>query len=231
MNHLGTTLTGTPRLRAEAKSKTGITRAGIDVRELARVKVVERNGRLYCYFNLGKGRKPERLPDPMNPQFEKVYALLYLASRRDIQDPSEGVARVLFPQKDPAYREYLSLLRDLRERGVVLPPLPGEEPRARKRPAVRPSRVYFIGGETGLIKIGCSDDVEKRLHSLQGGSPIPLSILATESGGITVERFYHRKFREHRSHREWFERHPDILAEIERLNQRLRLARSLENCT
>lgn len=79
--------------------------------------------------------------------------------------------------------------------------------------------VYFIGGETGAIKIGLSIAPVERLASMQMGSPIKLSILAKVEGDAALEKAYHKRFSDHRSHGEWFERCPEILDEIERLNQ------------
>jgi hypothetical protein len=77
--------------------------------------------------------------------------------------------------------------------------------------------IYFVGGDVGAIKIGLAIDPKKRLQSLQCGSPIPLSILATTPGDKKLEYLYHLRLREHRLHGEWFDRHPNVLAEIERL--------------
>lgn len=41
---------------------------------------------------------------------------------------------------------------------------------------------------------------------------------AATPGERKQERAYHKHFSEHRLHGEWFEPHPDIMAEIERLN-------------
>lgn len=79
------------------------------------------------------------------------------------------------------------------------------------------TQIYFIGGDMGLIKIGLARDPERRLRTLQCGSPIPLRILASGPGSARDERMYHARFASHRLHGEWFTRHPDILAEIERL--------------
>ena len=77
---------------------------------------------------------------------------------------------------------------------------------------------YFIGGEVGPIKIGYSIDVKSRLRALQASSPVTLSVLAIRSGGETRERAYHDQFSEWRLHGEWFERCPEIEAEIARLS-------------
>lgn len=83
--------------------------------------------------------------------------------------------------------------------------------------------VYFIASEAGQIKIGIANDPEKRIRTLQTSHPAKLSILATCPGGQAKEREYHQRFAAHRLHGEWFERHPDILEEIERLSEDLPL--------
>lgn len=82
----------------------------------------------------------------------------------------------------------------------------------------RPKLVYFIGSESGPIKIGMAVDPPSRLASLQTSHHEKLSILATCKGGQDRERAYHRRFAAHRLHGEWFERTPELLAEIERLS-------------
>lgn len=78
-------------------------------------------------------------------------------------------------------------------------------------------KCYFIGGESGPVKIGYSCNTKDRLRTMQFSSPIKLDILATATGGRERESAYHEQFRECRLHGEWFERTPEILAEIERL--------------
>jgi len=84
--------------------------------------------------------------------------------------------------------------------------------------APHPGAVYFIGGDTGRIKIGMSVCPLERLAAFQLGSPIDLRIMALARGYFDVEDEYHSRFAEHRVRGEWFERHPDILAEIARLS-------------
>jgi hypothetical protein len=78
--------------------------------------------------------------------------------------------------------------------------------------------VYFVGGDVGAIKIGLARNPHRRIKGLQCGSPIPLKILATVSGGRRLEMAYHRRFAVHRLHGEWFARSPEIQSEIDRLN-------------
>jgi len=81
----------------------------------------------------------------------------------------------------------------------------------------RQRHIYFIGGEDGPIKIGIAVNPSARLKELQTGHPARLSVLATVLGPDSLEGDYHVRFAEHRLEGEWFARHPDILAEIERL--------------
>jgi hypothetical protein len=81
----------------------------------------------------------------------------------------------------------------------------------------RLGKVYFIAGEVGAVKIGFAANPELRVKDLQCGSPIPLHILATIDGAEKDERAYHQRFKAHRLHGEWFERCPEIEAEIDRL--------------
>lgn len=83
-----------------------------------------------------------------------------------------------------------------------------------------PSLVYFIGSESGPIKIGMAINPEARCKELQTSHHERLTILTTCAGGQPQERAYHKQFAEHRLTGEWFERCPEILAEIDRLNRR-----------
>lgn len=75
--------------------------------------------------------------------------------------------------------------------------------------------VYFIQAQTGQIKIGIAANPELRLCSLQTGSPVTLTLLATCPGGRPLEAEYHRRFAASRLHGEWFLPTPDVCAVIE----------------
>lgn len=81
--------------------------------------------------------------------------------------------------------------------------------------------LYFIGADDGPIKIGFSANPKVRLRSLQLASPFPLRLLAVVKDESHLEREYHKRFAAHRLHGEWFERCPEIQAEIDRINARL----------
>ena len=64
---------------------------------------------------------------------------------------------------------------------------------------------YFVGAadHTGLVKIGRAIHVDSRLHDLQSGSPVLLSVWGVIEGDHEAE--LHRQFAERRKHREWFD--------------------------
>lgn len=86
------------------------------------------------------------------------------------------------------------------------------------RPAPSVGSIYFVGPEGGPIKIGFASRLEFRLKDLRTMNAFPLVVHAVAQGSPSLERAYHKRFAEHRLHGEWFSAHPEILAEIERLN-------------
>lgn len=99
----------------------------------------------------------------------------------------------------------------------------GEDPSVAAETALASHRakrkfVYFIGSPGGPIKIGFATNPPVRLQEIQVGSPVELTILCLAEGGSKLEKTYHAKFAQHRLIGEWFSPHPDILAEVNRLN-------------
>lgn len=67
------------------------------------------------------------------------------------------------------------------------------------------SVVYFVLAEgTNRVKIGVSDEFDRRIQSLQSQSAIPLKVLGTIPGDRSVEQRLHKKFAALRLHGEWF---------------------------
>lgn len=96
-----------------------------------------------------------------------------------------------------------------------------EETFARCRKLLRGSvdakYTYFMRNRrNGLIKIGMSQDPEDRRGRLSASGAMDMEILLTLRDG-NLEYAYHRHFADLRVEGEWFEPHPDIFAEIERL--------------
>lgn len=79
------------------------------------------------------------------------------------------------------------------------------------------SYIYFIRGEiTGLIKIGfTTGDPQKRLRSLQCGSPDILKLVAVKPGEHLDELRLHQRFSTWRRHGEWFIASAELLEYIE----------------
>ena len=66
--------------------------------------------------------------------------------------------------------------------------------------------VYLIGSpDGGLVKIGTTVDLARRLNSLQLCSPVILEVLATVPGGYALESKLHTTFAGKRKHGEWFD--------------------------
>jgi hypothetical protein len=65
--------------------------------------------------------------------------------------------------------------------------------------------VYFIRqGTEGPIKIGISDDVARRVSTLQSCNPFPLHCVVAIPGSLALEFALHQVFSESRLHGEWF---------------------------
>lgn len=63
----------------------------------------------------------------------------------------------------------------------------------------------------GLIKIGYTTQIAKRVQSLNARGPRPIQIVALLTGSRALERALHRRFARHRMQGEWFRPHAEIL--------------------
>jgi hypothetical protein len=64
--------------------------------------------------------------------------------------------------------------------------------------------IYFISAGDGLVKIGYSRNVDKRMRVLSTASPRPLQILLTIPGTRSDESAFHEMFKAERIRGEWF---------------------------
>lgn len=80
-----------------------------------------------------------------------------------------------------------------------------------------PDRVYFIGSESGHIKIGLAFKPALRLKELQCASPFELKLLAERPGSRAVELYLHEFYAVERVRGEWFNGSERLLAYIEKL--------------
>jgi hypothetical protein len=69
-------------------------------------------------------------------------------------------------------------------------------------------KIYFIRpvGMAGPIKIGLSENPEKRLNEFKGWSPLELELFGVIPGNWDDEQFLHECLADDHSHGEWF--HP-----------------------
>ena len=74
--------------------------------------------------------------------------------------------------------------------------------------------VYFIQGQdTKRIKIGISDDVQRRLKAIQASEPLKLLGVIKE-GGKALEAELHKRFAHIRIYNEWFQSNTELLEYI-----------------
>lgn len=64
--------------------------------------------------------------------------------------------------------------------------------------------VYFIA-QGPYVKIGTTNDFERRLKQLRFWSPVQFTVLGIAHGGFALERQIMRRFAASRVHGEWFE--------------------------
>lgn len=68
----------------------------------------------------------------------------------------------------------------------------------------RPSDHVYFAVSGGMVKIGVSHSVTRRLHSFKTASPAPVVLVLTLPGSSALETELHQKFAAARSHGEWF---------------------------
>lgn len=68
------------------------------------------------------------------------------------------------------------------------------------------SVVYVIGdGRSGVVKIGTTSNLRKRLKALQTGSAYELRVLWSFGGDVRLEEHLHRRYKDLRLEGEWFD--------------------------
>lgn len=78
------------------------------------------------------------------------------------------------------------------------------------------AQIYFIcSPETCLIKIGRSNNIEKRLKTMQSISPYKIVLLSAITAHKSFEYYLHQKLNSSRSHGEWFNADDKVLSVID----------------
>ena len=66
------------------------------------------------------------------------------------------------------------------------------------------SVVYFLQGSSGLIRIGTTSRLHRRIHEAMIGNDRPVVLVGALCGDGYLKREFHARFAEYRSHGEWF---------------------------
>jgi len=79
------------------------------------------------------------------------------------------------------------------------------------------AHVYAIEADNGCVKVGYSNDVEKRLEQLQRASPVVLTLVGkVEADNChAVENAVHDRLEDDHLHAEWFDTDENVLEIIE----------------
>lgn len=96
--------------------------------------------------------------------------------------------------------------------------------RARRHRTEQYKYIYFLQASNGLMKIGRTANIKKRIHSIQCMSPVQLTVLYVFHGPEYIEKDLHDKFEHLKSnvspiHTEWFYDSLEIHEEIESLKK------------
>lgn len=76
-------------------------------------------------------------------------------------------------------------------------------------------RVYFVRRADGMVKIGRTKDVDRRMNEIRVACPEAV-LLATCVGDRALEYRLHQRFHDAHSAGEWFHPTADVLAEVRR---------------
>jgi len=65
--------------------------------------------------------------------------------------------------------------------------------------------IYFVGNrDLGIVKIGYTTKLKRRMASLRTGSPVPIKLFAVIFADASLETRLHEHFKSSRKHGEWF---------------------------
>lgn len=86
----------------------------------------------------------------------------------------------------------------------------------RTRPSLRNGFVYAIVVGERYVKIGCTNDLRKRLDHLQTHNPEPAVLFGAWRADSVTEAKIHRALLDHRVMREWYPWNDAVRREVER---------------
>lgn len=90
---------------------------------------------------------------------------------------------------------------------MVISPVTQSQPKEKKKHKYSKGFVYFIKADNGLIKIGKTKDLNKRLDHFTAKLPYRLDLIHSIKTDDTqeLEEYFHNKFSKKRKRGEWFE--------------------------
>lgn len=140
--------------------------------------MIDRHGKPRYRFR--KAGLPQRyLPDPAHHTFQSAYEAALDGQRPPVRKPK---ARISSKPRRKFRSEMVQDLSCLKGRSIV----------------------YFIGAQTGPVKIGTTTNLRGRFKTLQISSSKKLAVLAFVEGDRTIEAQYHARFKEHHHRGEWY---------------------------
>jgi hypothetical protein len=132
----------------------------------------------------------------------------YIAFGRKLKEEARRVSRSTMSRTDP---HLVAWVDDVAVAAVRMSGLIRCEHKMFDRGSgARGSRgwVYVVHAPAvGLAKIGytSTSTLEKRIRTIAGYAPTPLSIVALASGGTQLEALWHQQYKTARRHLEWFD--------------------------
>ncbi len=78
--------------------------------------------------------------------------------------------------------------------------------------------IQILDGHINPIKVGITNNVNKRIKNMLTSTPYEIKLLASWVGGVQEERETHKLFVQHKIAREWFHPHPEIIEYVSRKN-------------
>ena len=83
-------------------------------------------------------------------------------------------------------------------------------------PDQRPTWVYFARADNGRIKIGCTQNVDRRLRALSSGQAVSVELLGKIQGSFADERALHDRLESSRFSGEWYDPTDEVLTVVRR---------------
>lgn len=98
----------------------------------------------------------------------------------------------------------------------------------RRRSDLKRGFVYVIAAGDRFVKIGCTNDLTKRLDHIQTHNPDPARVVVAWRGSAALEADLHRRLAAHRAMREWYPWDATVQGIVEAFGRRRALAPEID---